>query len=1033
MKQKDPSISPSDKAQQLVDANLRSLFEQAPVIMHVMRGPEHRFEFFHPLGKALSGGRDFTGMKVAEALPEYEEQGFVKLLDDIYQSGENISLPETYAQTRQPDGSFVEGYYDVILRPFRDETGAITGILNISVDVTDKVLARKKAEESEAALRHLKDQLDLSISAGRIGTWHWDVKADVLFWSKEQEALYGLEEGSFGGRSADFTRFIHPEDYVRMQAKNDERIQSPNPDYQEEFRITRPDGAVRWIQARQRKLLDGEGNLTAITGINIDITDQKEAGERVLESEARFRLMADAIPEIVWVTDANGNGEFMNKRWEDYSGAAYVPNNAEMAQTFMHPEDIPKIMGSFGKALQTGMPFEVEQRNLSASGHYRWFLNRGVPYRSPQTGEIEKWFGISTDIHERKTMESALRESRNQLEFAIEATELGTWDFNPATGTFKSNARLKEWFGLEEAEEISLTHVLAIIDEADQPRVTEAIDKALQYESGGVYDMTYTIRNPQTGAVRNVRAKGRVYFNEEKVAVRFNGTIQDLTAELVAQRQITESEQRFRQFSNNIANLAWIADGEGWIYWYNQRWFEFTGTTLEEMQGWGWSKVHHPDHTDRVVSFVKEAWHKPEPFELTFPLLGADGNYQWFLTRGAPILDKDGKVIRWIGTNTNIHEQVLAQEALKESEARFRTLADKLPLLIWMNSPEGVSEFTSASWEEFSGIADITEAWQWMAHPDDWERIMENWAMHFAAGLPFRQEVRIRNKHGQYRWHNSIGEPIKDANGNIIKWIGALTDIHAQKTFAEALERQVAGRTEELAKSNRELERSNEDLQQFAHVASHDLKEPVRKIMVFANMLDSADGKGLSERGRMSLEKIQNAAERMMGMMNGILTYARLSAVDQTMEPIDLEEVIRNVEADLELLMEQKSATITRVQLPQVKGTPVLIYQLFYNLINNALKFSRADVPAHITITSAPAENGMVVLTLSDNGIGFEQQYADNIFKTFTRLNTKDKYEGTGLGLSLCKKTVEWHGGTIRAEGKEGEGATFVFTLPVVG
>jgi PAS domain S-box-containing protein len=159
-----------------------------------------------------------------------------------------------------------------------------------------------------------------------------------------------------------------------------------------------------------------------------------------------------------------------------------------------------------------------------------------------------------------------------------------------------------------------------------------------------------------------------------RIAVLFT----DITQRKRAEAQLRESEEHFRTFANNIQNLAWMARPDGWIYWYNQRWYEYTGTSLEEMQGWGWERVHHPDHRQRVVAFVQEAWNKGETWELTFPLKGADGVYRWFLTRAFAVKDGEGNVLRWIGTNTDIDAQKQAEAALAGRERDAQTLAEEL-------------------------------------------------------------------------------------------------------------------------------------------------------------------------------------------------------------------------------------------------------------------------------------------------------------------------------------------------------------------
>jgi light-regulated signal transduction histidine kinase (bacteriophytochrome) len=248
------------------------------------------------------------------------------------------------------------------------------------------------------------------------------------------------------------------------------------------------------------------------------------------------------------------------------------------------------------------------------------------------------------------------------------------------------------------------------------------------------------------------------------------------------------------------------------------------------------------------------------------------------------------------------------------------------------------------------------------------------------------------------------------------------------------LNEEVRKRTHELNMLNESLQQSNNDLQQFAHVASHDLKEPLRKIKVFSGRLADDPGTVFSPKARMYIEKVNSAVNRMFMMVEGVLNYSMMNAASQTIEPVDLESVFRNIESDLELVIAQKSASLSYAQLPTVEGAAVLIYQLFYNLINNSLKFSKDDEKPRISVSSSIINrNGMqfAQITVEDNGIGFEQEQAQRIFNTFERLNSKDRYEGTGLGLSLCKRIVQRHGGSIEAYGKEDQGAVFVVELPV--
>jgi light-regulated signal transduction histidine kinase (bacteriophytochrome) len=209
---------------------------------------------------------------------------------------------------------------------------------------------------------------------------------------------------------------------------------------------------------------------------------------------------------------------------------------------------------------------------------------------------------------------------------------------------------------------------------------------------------------------------------------------------------------------------------------------------------------------------------------------------------------------------------------------------------------------------------------------------------------------------------------------------------------------------------------------------------PIRKIKLFTNRIQTEYGGQLPEPGQQYLNRVQSATDRVITMIEGILSYSTLGASGQPVASINLNQILKDIETDLEVIIHQKSAVIKKDMLPDIEGTPILISQLFYNIINNSLKFSDPATPLIISITSGIVTAGgrpWVDITFSDNGIGFDQEYSEKIFNTFTRLNSKDKYEGTGLGLTLCKKIAERHGGTISASGAKGKGASFKVSLPV--
>ncbi|MBA2745905.1 MAG: PAS domain-containing protein [Flavisolibacter sp.] len=377
---------------------------------------------------------------------------------------------------------------------------------------------------------------------------------------------------------------------------------------------------------------------------------------------------------------------------------------------------------------------------------------------------------------------------------------------------------------------------------------------------------------------------------------------------------------------------------------------------------------------------------------------------------------------------------------VKKSREEFKMLADFMPQIVWTAQPDGIIDYYNKNWYEITGAKEGfgDQSWIPILHPADVGPCLNTWYHSVETGAPYQIEYRFKDvRSGNYRWFLGRALPIRDEHGNIVKWFGTGTDIHDQKVQNEKLEEIVEERTIELT-------RSNEDLQQFAHVASHDLKEPLRKIRTFIDRFGIEYGNLIPEKGKIYMQKVQASSERMTNMIDSVLSYSVINATEQTLQTVDLNMVIDGIANDLELLILQKEAKIFYLNLPKIRASSTLIYQLFYNLINNALKFSKEATPTQIHLSAKevcsselkdviglPKEKKFWEILIKDNGIGFNQAYADKMFHVFTRLNTREKYEGTGLGLALCKKIVHRHQGFIYAEGKEGEGAVFHILIPV--
>jgi PAS domain S-box-containing protein len=239
-------------------------------------------------------------------------------------------------------------------------------------------------------------------------------------------------------------------------------------------------------------------------------------------------------------------------------------------------------------------------------------------------------------------------------------------------------------------------------------------------------------------------------------------------------------DQAFRALADHIPILCWIADADGYIIWYNRRWYEYTGTTAAEMQGWGWQSVHDPRNLAQVLERWQDAIASARPFEMVFPIKGADGVFRPFLTRINPAFDAHGAVTKWYGVNTDISRQVQAEDAFAKSEMRFRILADSMPQMVWSARPDGVPDYHNARWYEFSGApVGATHGYGWtaMLHPDESGPALSAWRHALQTGSPYHAEFRLRHRAGAYRWVLCRAQPERDESGLITRWYGTCTDI----------------------------------------------------------------------------------------------------------------------------------------------------------------------------------------------------------------------------------------------------------------
>lgn len=521
---------------------------------------------------------------------------------------------------------------------------------------------------------------------------------------------------------------------------------------------------------------------------------------------------------------------------------------------------------------------------------------------------------------------------------------------------------------------------------------------------------------------------------------------------------LEESEKRFRAMADNIPNLAWMADAEGSIYWYNKQWFEYSGTTHEQMQGWGWQALHDPHLLPGVLLKWKKSIATGKPFEMIFPLKGADGHYRQFLTRVNPVYDQSGRIFQWFGSNTDVTSQIEIEESLnvakrevEESERNMKNMILQAPVAMCIfRGPDFVVEVANKKVLELWGKqeAEVMGKPIFEGLPEAKEQGLEQLLneVYYTGERFIANEMPVNlPRHGRIEttYINFVYEALHTIGNSEGGVMAAAIDVTDQVAARHKIEDVVTSRTRDLGNANNDLKKSNAELAQFAYIASHDLQEPLRKITTYSQILENSISEKLDDRSIGYLQKINHAAIRMNKLIRDVLTYSELVKEQEVFTMVDLNKIIENILVDYELLIEQKNATIACETLPVIEAIPLQMSQLFGNLIGNSLKFLRDGVKPHLEIKSTKATeselksipsakgNDYIKITFSDNGIGIDPQYTIQIFSIFQRLHRKSEFEGTGIGLAMCKKIALNHNGEINADGSNEKGAKFNIFFPI--
>ena len=495
------------------------------------------------------------------------------------------------------------------------------------------------------------------------------------------------------------------------------------------------------------------------------------------------------LPVSTWTLKPDGTPDFVNHVWLEYSGQTldFVRSHPEAWMTAVHPEDREIAAKSFWEGVHSGKDFAFETRSLRArDGTYRWHLQQAVVLRDAE-GKVLKFVGTTTDIDDQKRAEEALRARELNLRLVIDTIPTLAWCNLPDGPNEFLNQRWHAYTGLSPEESHGWGWQVAFHPE-DLPTLMKTWQHLLI--SGESGEIEARLRR-HDGAYRWFMIRVEPLRDDEGKIVRWYGTSTDIDDRKRAEEALHDREQSLRLVVDGIAGLVAIMSATGEVEVVNRQVSDYFGKAVEEMKGWSTSDAVHPDDLPAVISAWRHSVETLLPYDIDHRLRRADSVYRWFHARGLPLLDAEGRIIRWYVLLTDIDDRRRAEEKLRASEINLKQIIDTIPTAAWSARPDGYCEFVNQRWLDYAGLsAEQAVGWGWGAaiHPDDLPGLVEYWKTCLASGTPVNTEARMRRFDGVHRWFLFRASPLRGESGNIIKWYGTNTDIEDRKRAEKKLQ-----------------------------------------------------------------------------------------------------------------------------------------------------------------------------------------------------------------------------------------------------
>ncbi len=963
-----------------------------------------------------------------------------------------ILMITALADQKSVERAFAAGATDLITKPIHST------VLRQRVQrliQSSRVMKELRHQTERSQLK--EEQLRLALDAAGMGTWDWDILNGKVSYSPQTAINFGLTPSFFDGTYDSFLKSIHPEDREFVTQSIHYALEK-KADYNIEFRVIWSDNSVHWLASRGQVYYE-TGKAARMTGVSTDITARKQADEVLRESEARFRTMADSAPVLLWMSDTDALCTFFNKSWLEFTGRTLEQEAGNGWTEGVYPEDYQHCLNIYLSAFNARQSFRMEYRLQRADGEYRWLLDTGVP-RFTTGGSFAGYIGSCIDISDRKQAEQALQDSNQQIINIFESITDAFLTLDQQWQVTYLNSQAAQLLQ-KKREELLGKNLWDQLPEAASSSFFKQYQQAVSKQTSVGFEEFY--------APLNSWFEVRAYPSPNGLSVYFR----DISARKQVEQELQDLGTALENAVEGISRL----DSQGRYLSVNKAYASAVGYQPQEMIGMAWQQTVHPEDILQVSAAYQQMLNIGK-IEVEARGIRKDGSIfykQLVMTTAEHKQQFTGHYCFM----KDISDRKRSELELQRQNLRSQLFAD---ITLKIRQSLEINEILQTTVTEVQELVQadrvlIYRLWSDGSGSVVTEAVLPGWPIILKQNFPvevFPEEYRQLYRQGRIRAIENVeNDDVLSCLAQFLQQWGAKAKLVVPIIFKEELWgllivhqcssprewtsfevellRQLADQIgialaqaqilEAETRRREELNRSNIELQEFASIASHDLQEPLRKIQTFGNRLKTISSETLTEQGRDYLERMQNAAERMQSLIDDLLTLSRITTRARPFVAVNLVQVTQEVLSDLEVLIQQTHGRVEIGELPYIEADPVQMRQLLQNLIGNALKFHKDQAPpivkiyGKLLIGDHPAKNAVGVelcqILVEDNGIGFDEKYLDRIFNVFQRLHSRSEYAGTGMGLAICRKIAERHGGSITAASTLGQGATFIVTLPI--